>query len=219
MEHLQRGSCHDCPPNDPTSRKESAALIAGCTGPLISQSEITFSVNKRQDAGERGREAARIFFFLAIHPSQRGGAWGQGWGRSTHGVGPWKQEELAGPGLGGGWGGRGRHLVVGGGGRGGNSSGPSSAAAGITAALGSQEDPARDPKGLAPFFLLSPIPQVANAWRWWASRGKLCICVHRDSISHAAPRLGGTRTHHQHLATSSRGTAGLCHLVTCRTQK
>jgi hypothetical protein len=35
-------------------REGCAALTTGCTRPLISQSESTFSVNKRQDAGDRG---------------------------------------------------------------------------------------------------------------------------------------------------------------------
>lgn len=35
-------------------REGSAALTAGCIGPLISQSESSFSVNKRRDGRDRG---------------------------------------------------------------------------------------------------------------------------------------------------------------------
>ena len=37
----------------------SAALTAGYTGPLTSQNESTFSVNKRQDARDRGMRSSQ----------------------------------------------------------------------------------------------------------------------------------------------------------------
>jgi hypothetical protein len=40
-------------------REGSAALTAGCTRPLIYQSESNFFVNKSQDAGDRGMRSSQ----------------------------------------------------------------------------------------------------------------------------------------------------------------
>ena len=100
-------------------REGSAALTAGCTGPLTSQNESTFSVNKRHsgqnlktgrwDVRERGmrssqgtrstlgRPLPQCPPLLLVLPSCRGRAWVQGWGRSTHSTGSWEREEPACP--------------------------------------------------------------------------------------------------------------------------
>jgi hypothetical protein len=130
-------------------RERGTALTAGCTGPLTSQSESTFSVNKRHsgqnlktgrwDVGERGMRSSRCSWLAtptvsssSSHPSilhlAEAGLGVRGGGGLLTAWAPESRRNKQAPGggqtLGGGEDGGGATLV-----------GPSPAVAGITASL------------------------------------------------------------------------------------